>query len=157
MPTTKLHRWTWTDKPINASYKDTYRLEFYSVDNTQEMPESPEIINENIKSLDGVIYKTESSKFMFGRENSPVLNIDLELKYLSENLITMLNGYPQTYDVFIPFTDPQGYEISTPIPFVLEKNVVAYHIWSLYLNNNLVWIGVQNSTIEGNYNDGILS
>lgn len=156
MPTTKIHRWTWTDKPLNVSYKDTYRLEFYSVDNTQEMPESPEIINENIKSLDEAIYKTESSKFMFGRENSPVMNIELELKYLSENLKTMLNGYPQTYDVFIPFGFPQGYEISTLDP-VLEKNVIAYHIWSLYLNDNLVWIGVQNSTLEGNYNDGILS
>jgi len=157
MPNTNIYRWQWTDKPSNALYKDTYRLEMFSADNTTEMPSEPEIVNMDIKSLDNFLYKTENPKFLFGRENAPVFNIDLELKYLSNEYKSLQKEYPLDYDIYIPFSYDEGYEVSLYLPSVLRKNVISSHIWSLYVNDNLVWLGIQVSTIEGNLKDGILT
>jgi len=147
--------WNWTDKDSNQ-----YSLHCIASDNTStiDVTTAPDVIM-NSKSLDFCNYKRGFDGLPIGMEKTPVLELELDISYVSDVFKAFLTDPFRNYTTnwtannYIQFTggDLDGFRYNFTNAMYIGNQ------WYLYCNSSLVFWGFQKTGITGNYDNNKVS
>lgn len=129
--------------------KGDLRLDFYASDNTSNLPSSPTVVNLSPNCLVEWSLENEFDGLPIGVMSLPILSITFNINLTGSAFNTLLKDAFRTYTVSsaMPTTKYITGSGISPETF----NITAGNVFELYIENTLSFVGIQKTSVEGNY------